>query len=451
MSSRGAPDTIAAVATPPGSGGIGVIRVSGPRVAEVAAALLGRLPPPRRAAYLPFRDAGGRILDRGIALYFPAPHSYTGEDVLELQGHGGPVVLDLVLAAVLAQGARLARPGEFTERAFLNGRMDLAQAEAVADLIASGSAAAARAAVQALEGGLSRRVGELAESLTELRAHLEAALDFPEEEIDPLADAALGARCRELLRGLEDLLAGAEQGRLLREGMTVAIAGRPNAGKSSLLNLLARRDAAIVSHLPGTTRDLLREPVQIDGLPLHVLDTAGLRETDDPVEREGLRRARAAMAEADRVLLVVDDSRPEPWADLMDELPRAAACTLVVNKIDLTGRPPGPVADAPAEAVAVSARTGAGMDLLRERLKAAMGYREAGDGGRFTARRRHLQALGRARAHLLAALARLEEDRAGELAAEELRLAQRALGEITGEVTSEDLLGRIFSTFCIGK
>lgn len=443
-------DTIAAVATPPGRGGIGVVRVSGPLAGPIAERLTGRLPRPRHATLAEFRDPQGGVLDQGLALYFPGPRSYTGEDVLELQGHGGPVVMDRLLGAVLAWGARLARPGEFTERAFLNGRLDLAQAEAVADLIESGSREAARAAAEALRGALSRRVQGLAEALTAIRVELEAALDFPDEDIGPAAERVLAGRCGSLLRELDRFLTSARTGALLREGMTVVIAGPPNAGKSSLLNALAGRDTAIVSEHPGTTRDLLREHIHLDGLPLHVLDTAGLRESGDPVEREGLRRARRAMEEADRVLLVADDSGPAEPLQWVKALPADTEATLVLNKVDLSGRPPGPVCGLGVEAVAVSARTGAGLDALREHLKSVMGY-AAPEAGQFIARRRHLEALGRSRAHLEAARARLQDGAAAELAAEELRLAQRALGEITGEVTSEELLGRIFSSFCIGN
>ncbi|WJW75503.1 tRNA uridine-5-carboxymethylaminomethyl(34) synthesis GTPase MnmE [Thiohalobacter sp. IOR34] len=444
-------DTIAAIATPPGRGGVGILRISGPAAGAIAEGVLGRLPAPRRAELHDFRDAAGQTIDQGLALYFPAPHSFTGEEVLEFQGHGGPVVMDLLLARVLELGARLARPGEFSERAFLNDKLDLAQAEAVADLIDSGTAGAARAAMRSLQGEFSRRIHELVEGLIRLRMYVEAAIDFPEEEIDFLADGQVAAQLADLESAFDGVQAAARQGRLLREGMTLVIAGRPNAGKSSLLNALAGRDSAIVTGIPGTTRDLLREQVQIDGMPLHLIDTAGLRETEDEVEREGVRRAWQAIGEADRLLLVIDDQAGFSSEDqaILDRLPADLACTRVYNKIDLSGREAGPAGGGETPAIALSARTGAGLEALREHLKAVMGFGgEVEDG--FIARRRHLDALARARAHLDAGRELLQGG-AGELLAEELRLAQQALGEITGEVTADDLLGRIFASFCIGK
>jgi tRNA modification GTPase len=439
------PDTITAIATPPGIGGIGIVRVSGPAVPSIAAALLGLLPKARHAHHVSFHDAHHQPIDVGIALYFPAPHSFTGDDVLELHGHGGPVVMDQLLKRVLELGARPARPGD--------GKLDLAQAEAVADLIESASIEAARAALNSLQGAFSKRVQSLVEDLIRLRLHIEAALDFPEEEIDFLADRALVDQCDRLERALEDLLADSRQGQLLHDGMTVVLAGRPNAGKSSLLNLLAESDSAIVSAIPGTTRDLLRERIQIDGLPLHVIDTAGLRTAGDEIESEGVRRARQAMERADRILLVIDDEQTEKGAlrRLLSELPDASRLTVVRNKIDLTGRDAGYVekGDSGHPEVALSARNGRGLDSLRAHLKACMGYQAAGEGV-FSARRRHLEAIERARANLTAAHAELGHKR-GELAAEQLRLAQQALSEITGAFTSDDLLGRIFASFCIGK
>ena len=442
-------DTIAALATPPGRGGIGIVRVSGPGVPQLATDLLGDLPPPRLATLRAFRDAGGDILDSGLALYFPAPHSFTGEHVLELQGHGGPVVMDLLLGRVLELGARQARPGEFSERAFLNERIDLAQAEAIADLIDSGTEQAARAATRSLQGAFSSAVHELVERLIALRCQVEAAIDFPDEDIELQADSQLLAGLRELHDAFDALAGRARQGCLLHEGMTVVIAGRPNAGKSSLLNALAGRDTAIVTPLAGTTRDLLREHIQIDGMPLHVIDTAGLRDSDNPVEQEGVRRAWQQMEQADRVLLVVDDReglQPQD-RDILARLPAGLPHTLVFNKIDLTGRPPGDAGDA---ALCLSAQTGAGLDALRVHLKSAMGYQTEAGGG-FSARRRHLDALRRARRHLDSGRAHLEHRQAGELLAEELRLAQQCLAEITGEFGSDDLLGEIFAGFCIGK
>jgi len=447
------PDTITAIATPPGIGGIGIVRVSGPAVPSIASALLGLLPKARHAHHVSFHDAHHQPMDVGIALYFPAPHSFTGDDVLELHGHGGPVVMDQLLKRVVELGARPARPGEFSERAFLNGKLDLAQAEAVADLIESASVEAARAALNSLQGAFSKRVQSLVEDLIHLRLQIEAALDFPEEEIDFLANRALVDQSNRLERALDDLLADSRQGQLLHDGMTVVLAGRPNAGKSSLLNLLAESESAIVSAIPGTTRDLLRERIQIDGLPLHVIDTAGLRTAGDEIESEGVRRARQAMERADRILLVIDDEQTEKGAlrHLLAELPDASRLTVVRNKIDLTGRIAGYVekGDSGHPEVALSARNGSGLDSLRAHLKACMGYQAAGEGV-FSARRRHLEAIERARTSLAAAHAELRHRR-GELAAEQLRLAQQALSEITGAFTSDDLLGRIFASFCIGK
>ncbi|MFQ5937319.1 MAG: tRNA uridine-5-carboxymethylaminomethyl(34) synthesis GTPase MnmE [Acidiferrobacterales bacterium] len=444
-------DTIVAVATPPGIGGIGIVRISGPAVREMAQALLGQLPTPRYASYATFKDGTGVAIDHGMALFFPAPHSFTGENVLELHGHGGPVVLDMILRRALELGARLARPGEFSERAFLNGKLDLAQAEAIADLIESSSEDAARSALRSLEGKFSEQVQAAVDALIRLRTYVEAAIDFPEEEIDFLADEKVAHDLASILQTLEQLLRSVRQGCLLHEGMTVVLAGPPNAGKSSLLNALAQQDTAIVSRVPGTTRDVVRERIVIDGMPVHVLDTAGLRESGDEIESEGMRRTHAAMARADRVLLVVDDAVVDDAVvqALRRQLPSKAAHTLIRNKIDLSGRACGRGEDANGAELALSAKTGNGLDHLQQHLKTCMGFQPAGE-GTFMARRRHLDALRRARDHVQLGQQRLTA-RAGELLAEELRLAQRALGEITGEFTSEDLLGRIFSTFCIGK
>jgi tRNA modification GTPase len=449
MTRSAARDTIAAVATPAGTGGVGVVRVSGPLATTIAASIIGPLPPPRHAVYRPFAAADGTPIDAGIALYFPGPASFTGEDVLELQGHGGPIVMDLLLARTLALGARLARPGEFTERAFLSGKLDLAQAEAVADLIDAGSAAAARSAMRTLQGKLSGRVNAVAEELTRLRTLVEATIDFPEEDVDPLAEAALLHDLDALTRALAQLLASAGQGRLLRDGARVVIAGPPNAGKSSLLNALAGHDAAIVTAVPGTTRDVLREHIQIDGLPLHIVDTAGIHDTADPVEKEGIRRARGEIERADCVLWLHDDTlQLEEEAAEARALAPTVPLLLVRNKIDLSGRSPG-LADCDGWVeVYLSATKGNGLDLLRARLKALVGYAGEGD---FSARRRHVDALERTRSLLGSARTVLVDRRGTELVAEELRLAHRALGEITGEVTSDDLLGRIFASFCIGK
>jgi tRNA modification GTPase len=448
----GATDTIAAIATPPGRGGIGILRISGPQAQSIAAAMAGDVPEPRRAALRVFRDAQGEMLDGGLALFFPAPASFTGEDVLELHGHGGPVVMDLLLARAIELGARVAQPGEFSQRAFLNDKLDLAQAEAIADLIDSGSAAAARAALRSLQGDFSTAVHTLTEAVTETRMHVEAAIDFPEEEVDFLADGALQSRIDGCLELCAQITAQARQGALLREGMTVVISGRPNAGKSSLLNRLAGYDAAIVTDIPGTTRDVLRERINIDGMPLHVADTAGLRDEADVVESEGIRRAQREMQRADRILYVVDATRLLDGEAIRRELatlPAEIPTSVVINKIDLVGghsryeqtHPP---------LVYVSATTGEGMDLLREHLKECVGFQGA-DAGTISARRRHLEALAHADSHLREAERQLTEERAGELMAEELRQAQQCLAEITGEFTSDDLLGRIFSSFCIGK
>jgi tRNA modification GTPase len=448
---RALPDTIAAVATPSGRGGVGVVRISGPGAPQVAHRILGTVPPPRQALYRAFRDADGTPIDRGIALFFPAPHSYTGDDVLELQGHGGTVVMDMILQAALRLGARPARPGEFSERAFLNGKLDLAQAEAVADLIDSSTEQAARGAYRSLQGEFSTRVRTLVDSLADLRTHVEAAIDFAEEEVDPVSEPDLQKRLSALTGEVERLLANAYQGALLRDGMTLVIAGRPNVGKSSLLNVLAGRDSAIVTEVPGTTRDVLREHIQIDGMPVHVLDTAGLRQTDDVIERLGIDRAWRAISEADALLLVVDHPLGFGPADqeILQRFPIGPERIVVHNKVDLTGAPARIDRTAGGESIHLSAATGEGLSLLREHLKGIMGF--AGGEGCFTARRRHLDALRRAGTSLGEALIHLRDGHAGELAAEDLRLAQHGLGQITGEFTTDDLLGRIFSSFCIGK
>ena len=439
-------DTIAAVATPAGRGGIGIVRVSGPKAPEIASTVLGKLPDPRRATRCPFRDARGESIDEGIALYYPAPHSYTGEPVLELQGHGGPVVMQALLAACLDAGARLAEPGEFTRRAFLDGRLDLAQAEAVADLIDAASREAARSALRSLTGEFSAAIESLVAQLVELRALTEAMLDFPAEEVDALhrEDAALRlARAR---AALEEVLAKSRQGSLLRAGIRVVLAGRPNVGKSSLLNRLAGEERAIVTPIPGTTRDALREPIQIEGVPLVIVDTAGLRESRDEVERLGVERTRREVEGADLVLVVLE-AGSSPGAEeraLIASMPEAVAHLLVNNKVDLIATSKPGKHDG---AIWVSAKTGAGLDALRRALLEAAGWSSSGESA-FLARERHLRALARARTHLAAAAG---ERLAWELFAEELRLAQVALGEITGEFTADDLLGEIFARFCIGK
>ena len=446
-----AQESIAAVATPPGMGGVGVIRISGKLATTVAINLTGSLPEPRLARFARFRDAEGQVLDEGLVLFFPAPHSFTGEDVLELQGHGGPVVLDLLLQRVLACGVRLARPGEFSQRAFLNGKLDLAQAEAIADLIESGTAAAARLAVRSLEGEFSRRIHQLVEQLILLRMYVEAAIDFPEEEIDFLSDGKVAGDLAEIIDAVEAVRKSAQLGRLMRDGMTLVIAGLPNAGKSSLLNSLAGRESAIVTDIPGTTRDLLREQIQIDGMPLHLVDTAGLRESSDAVEKEGIRRARAEIARADRILWIFDDKLdPQHRAFDSSLLPGGIPVTFIRNKIDQSGTAAAVRETAAAFEIALSAKTGEGIDLLREHLKQCMGF-NSGQEGEFIARRRHLDAIQRASEHLLTGRAALQDQGSGELLAEDLRQAQQALSEITGEFTADDLLGQIFSSFCIGK
>ncbi|MGH8219879.1 MAG: tRNA uridine-5-carboxymethylaminomethyl(34) synthesis GTPase MnmE [Steroidobacteraceae bacterium] len=446
-------DTIVAAATPPGRGGIGIVRLSGPGAPEIGTALAGPLPPPRHAALARFLDADQQTIDAGLVLYFPAPGSYTGEPVIELHGHGGPIVLEALITRAVELGARRAAPGEFTQRAFLNEKVDLAQAEAVADLIDAGSRAAARAAMRSLEGELSALAHGLTEAVVQLRMYVEAAIDFPEEEIDFLADRELAARLDAVRERFEVLEQSARRGRLLRDGMSVVIAGRPNAGKSSLLNRLAGYDAAIVTPVAGTTRDIVKERIHLDGMPLHILDTAGLREAGDAVEQEGIRRAHAEMARADRVLFVIDtvaDPDGRAFLEERSRLPANVPVTLVFNKVDLACGIPLTDTVCGAPRVALSALTGEGLESLRSHLKSSMGY-DALDAGAVSARARHLEALARARLHVDAAARELAGRRAGELVAEELREAQQALAQITGEFTSEDLLGRIFSSFCVGK
>jgi tRNA modification GTPase len=454
-------DTIAAAATAPGRGGIAIVRLSGPATPQIAIGLLGKLPPARVATAATFRASGstdgpGDSIDSGLALYFPAPHSYTGEHVLELHGHGGPVLVEALIARLLQLGARRAQPGEFTQRAYLNGKLDLAQAEAVADLIDAASSAAARAALRSLSGEFSDRVLALSEALAELRVQVEAGIDFADEAIDLLSDQSLQARLTEASGQLQALRAASRQGRLLTEGMTVVIAGRPNAGKSSVLNRLAGHDAAIVTSTPGTTRDLLRERILIDGMPVHVLDTAGLRHAVDAIEAEGIRRARAAMALADRILFVIDAAADPQAAGYLEQqalLPAGVPVTLVFNKIDLApGAAPAPGAACGTGVVSVrlSALTGEGFDALATHLKACMGF-EPDASGALSARARHLEALARVDACLAEAARLLAAHDAAELVAEELRRAQLALGDIVGTDSPDELLGRIFARFCVGK
>ncbi|EIL90809.1 tRNA uridine-5-carboxymethylaminomethyl(34) synthesis GTPase MnmE [Rhodanobacter spathiphylli] len=442
-------DTIAAIASASGTAGVGVVRVSGPAVPNIAQALLGRPPQPRHAHFAAFRDGAGALIDRGLLLHFPAPASYTGEHVLELQGHGSAVLLDLLLRRVCELGARLARPGEFTERAFLNGKLDLAQAEAVADLIAARSQAGARAALQSMEGVFSRKVEALLQALITLRVHIEAAIDFPEEEIDFLADPAITAQLERLRTELAELLREAQRGVRLNDGLRVAIVGRPNAGKSSLLNALAGADRAIVTPIAGTTRDVLRESLSLDGIALELADTAGLRDTDDEVEREGVRRAHGELQRADVALLVTEADHATPDLAFFAALPASVERLVLINKIDRDQLAPHAETRDGVAWLWASAKTGEGLDPLREHLKLLAG---AGSGeGAFSARRRHVLALQQVAVHLDQTDHALSSTRAGELAAEELRHAQHALGEITGDYSSDDLLGAIFSSFCIGK
>lgn len=450
-------ETIVAQATAPGRGGIGILRVSGPKAVEVANAVLGKCPKPRMADYLPFKDLDGTVLDQGIALYFKAPNSFTGEDVLELQGHGGQVVLDLLLKRILqVDGIRLARPGEFSEQAFLNDKLDLAQAEAIADLIDASSEQAARSALKSLQGEFSNKVNQLVDSVIYLRTYVEAAIDFPDEEIDFLADGKIEAHLNDIIGQLDKVRSEAKQGSILREGMQVVIAGRPNAGKSSLLNALAGREAAIVTDIAGTTRDVLREHIHIDGMPLHIIDTAGLREATDEVERIGIVRAWSEIEQADRILLMLDSTEQDNQdldkvrSEFLAKLPSHIPVTIVRNKADLSGEAEGMQESDGYTIVTLSAKTQQGVELLREHLKQSMGYQTNMEGG-FLARRRHLEALEKAAEHLQLGHVQLTQFYAGELLAEELRMVQDNLSEITGQFTSDDLLGNIFSSFCIGK
>ncbi len=445
-------ETIVAIATPPGRGAVGIVRLSGPRALEIAKKICGDLPAPRNASLRSFKRADSETLDEGLALVFPAPHSYTGEDVVELQGHGGPVVLDLLLRACCTHGARLARPGEFSERAFLNDRLDLAQAEAIADLINAASTQAARAARRSFEGEFSRRVNALVDELTQLRVFVEGALDFSDEDVDWLSDSKLRMRLSALNENLRALIQQAGQGRRLREGMTVALAGQPNVGKSTLLNALAGSEAAIVTDIPGTTRDLLRENIVIDGMPLIVVDTAGLRESRDPVERIGIERAWKTLEQAELILFLLDDRAGLTPADqeLLERLPCGPETLLIHNKCDLSHRVPQRFEAESRVQLRIAAASGAGLDALKQEIKRVAGLSDVGE-GLFSARTRHLEALQRAQAHCLIAQQRIEQRSNAELAAEELRLAQQALSEITGAFSSDDLLGKIFSSFCIGK
>ncbi|MCB1708033.1 MAG: tRNA uridine-5-carboxymethylaminomethyl(34) synthesis GTPase MnmE [Halioglobus sp.] len=450
-------DTIAAVATAPGRGGVGIIRLSGPASDHMGQAITGMKLQARHAHFAAFRNASGDLLDTGIALLFRGPNSFTGEDVVELQAHGGPVVLDLILREACRLGARLARPGEFSERAYLNGKIDLAQAEAIADLINSTTEQAALNASRSLQGEFSRKIHKLVDMVIHLRVYVEAAIDFPEEEIDFIQEGQVAEQLAGVIAQLEAVLNEARQGSLIQEGMKLVIAGKPNAGKSSLLNALSGSDSAIVTAIAGTTRDVLREHIQIDGMPLHIVDTAGLRDSEDEVEQEGIRRAWHEMASADRILLVVDDTNhttvDDPdnlWPERNQRLGRKIPVTIVHNKCDLSGHAPRIEQHEGNAVVVLSAKTGAGMDILRHHLKNCMGFRHEQE-GQFSARQRHLQSLQNAARSLQAGRTQLLEAGAGELLAEDLRQCQHHLGEITGAVSSDALLGQIFSSFCIGK
>jgi tRNA modification GTPase len=449
--------TIAAIATPPGRGGVGIIRISGSKTKDAALAIIGTLPKPRFAHYGTFLSHDGTAIDAGLALYFPAPNSFTGEDVLELHAHGGPVILDILLKEILKLEIKMARPGEFSQRAFLNDKIDLTQAEAIADLIQASSEQAALCAVRSLQGEFSQQIDELLKGLIDLRIYVEAAIDFPDEEIDFLSDGRIQQQLENLLEMLANIEANAKQGALLREGITVVIAGYPNVGKSSLLNSLSRQDTAIVTDIPGTTRDLIRENIHINGMPLHIIDTAGLRASDDPVEQEGIRRAHKEIEKADYILLVLDVTTHEkttapPLLDpfFKQALP-AEKIIIIYNKIDaIKEKPSLKKDDLGYTHISLSAKTGEGLALLENYLTQHAGL-QTNSTHHFSARRRHLDALAQTHQHLQKGFIQLTEFKAGELLAEELRLAQQALSEITGAFLPDDLLGKIFSDFCIGK
>ncbi len=449
-------ETIVAQATPPGRGGVGIVRVSGASSQKIAKQIIGKVPTPRVAEYHSFSDQDGNLIDKGLVLFFPNPDSFTGEDVVEFHGHGGPVVMDCLLKEILSFDARMAHPGEFSERAFLNGKLDLSQAEAIADLIDSASTQAARSAIRSLDGEFSKKINHMVEQITQLRMYIEAAIDFPEEDVDFLQGEKIETNVKQVLALLDNIQTTAKQGALLRDGMHIVIAGKPNAGKSSLLNCLCGRESAIVTEVPGTTRDLLRENILIDGIPLHIIDTAGLRESSDCIEKEGMRRAFNEIRQADRILLVVDSSQTTEfhpsvlWPSIAETSLPEKAVTVVRNKIDKTGESPELTIIDGVCVITLCAKTGQGIEILREHLKQSVGVSQVSEGG-FIARRRHLDALARARALLESGFNQFVSNRAGELLAEDLRQCQQVLGEITGEFTPDDLLGKIFSEFCIGK
>jgi len=453
----GQPETICAVATPAGRGGISIIRLSGQKSLSAAEIILGFTPTPRHAHYCPFHNTLGDVLDTGIALYFPAPDSFTGEDVIEFQAHGGPYVMDMLLQELLSLDIRLADPGEFSQRAFLNDKVDLAQAEAIADLIDSNSEEAARFALRSLQGEFSALINDMVQSIIHLRMYVEAAIDFPEEEVDFLGTGEVENKLSGIRNQLNDVLLKARQGTIMKDGLTVVIAGEPNAGKSSLLNVLAGQSRAIVTDIAGTTRDTLREHISIDGMPLHIIDTAGLHESEDEVEQEGIRRAWEAIREGDLVLLLIDSSNSfnvqtsSLYQELIKEMDDPGNLFLVFNKIDLLDTKPGQTETIrPHQTFHISVKDQEGLDLLKEAMKKHAGLSTTVEGG-FIARRRHLDALNKASDFLLAAASQLENNKAGELVAEDLREAHMALESITGQFTPDDLLGEIFTSFCIGK
>jgi len=451
-------DTIVAIATPAGSGGIGIVRLSGTQALRIGSAITGTIFKPRHAHFCSFADSTGHTLDSGIALFFPGPHSFTGEDTVELQAHGGPVILDLIVREAYRLGARQALPGEFSQRAYLNDKIDLTQAEAIADLINSTTEQAALNASRSMQGVFSSKIASLVALVTRLRVFVEAAIDFPEEEIDFLNSSQVQKQLDDIVHQFNAIEEEARQGTLVQEGMKLVIAGKPNAGKSSLLNALSGQDSAIVTAIEGTTRDVLRERIQIDGMPLHIVDTAGLRDSDDEIEQEGIRRAWAEMESADRILLVVDESSlngdirdsKEIWPPKNHKLTRDIPITIINNKCDLTHHAPGITQYRDTTVVRLSAKTGTGMELLKQHLKTCMGYTAGGEGN-FSARRRHLRSLEQAKNFLLNGQQQLLQSGAGELLAEDLRQCQNSLGEITGTVSNNELLGEIFSSFCIGK
>ncbi len=449
------PDIIAAIATPPGRGGVGIVRISGKDLTALARTILGRLPEPRKAQLSRFLDSEGQIIDQGIALYFPAPHSYTGEDVLELQGHGGPAIMNLLLSQCLACGARLAEPGEFTLRAYLNNKIDLVQAESVSNLIQASTTEAARCAIRSLQGVFSRAIDELVQSLTTLRMLIEATLDFPEEEIGELYHTEIRARLNTISEQLAHVMSSAVRGNLLQEGIKVVLIGEPNVGKSSLLNQLAEDDVAIVTEIPGTTRDSIQRTIAIAGIPIHVTDTAGLRKTTDIVEQKGIERTQAAVRNADILIHLIDGS-----CQLPDDINKAVLTAFsinkphitIINKIDLLNTQPRIETHNNHTEIHLSAKTGAGIDMLREQILKTAGWKtNQTEEGLFMARQRHLESLHTAQHHIDAALTYCKNESSWELLAEELRIAQDALSAITGRFTADDLLGKIFSEFCIGK